>query len=449
MIDTKTEAYLKGYFLVNNKVVENTKIKNLKYTKKDLKEAILLLNELMKDRTEEGKANDSAVYRFMLWNPFSYILKQLGYSKANYSLILIGKSQTNKTGATNIGRLFYNHTDEETTGSTVSVLGSKLEENTFLSVFDECSHLFKLPEALNVMKRLVYEKTARATKDRNDNKKIDEFQALSLAMFLLNERITFKDFITNRYKIIDYTSKSFITNEAIAKFNEKYVPEAPNTILKKLAVIGKAFSEKLIKIIEDPTSRKKLFNIEEVTISILKELESEANINFLPEMLEPTGTSNKYNYEVAIEVVNLLNNEFKLKNHLTANSSYSCYTFTQSAMNNDFDFITYNKNRTEATSEREFIISYSGFVKYVNNHVDETVELEDILNYLGLTEILYSKMKAENYKKGFKSYIRRQYKITVEGSKKPKVIKGFYLTVEELANNLFSFNIDFSESTTN
>ena len=193
---------------------------------------------------------------------------------------------------------------------------------------------------------------------------------------------------------------------------------SPNTILKKLAVIGKAFSEKLIKIIEDPTSRKKLFNIEEVTISILKELESEANVNFLPEMLEPTGTSNKYNYEVAIEVVNLLNNEFKLKNHLTANSSYSGYTFTQSAMNNDFDFITYNKNKTEATSEREFIISYSGFVKYVNNHVEETVELEDILNYLGLTEILYSKMKAENYKKGFKSYIRRQYKITVEGSKK-------------------------------
>lgn len=157
MIDTKTEAYLKGYFLVNNKVVENTKIKNLKYTKEDLKEAILLLNEIMKDRTEEGKANDSAVYRFMLWNPFSYILKQLGYSKANYSLILIGKSQTNKTGATNIGRLFYNHADEETTGSTVSVLGSKLEENTFLSVFDECSHLFILTEALNVMKRLVYE----------------------------------------------------------------------------------------------------------------------------------------------------------------------------------------------------------------------------------------------------------------------------------------------------
>lgn len=210
-------------------------------------------------------------------------------------------------------------------------------------------------------------------------------------MFLLNERITFKDFITNRYKIIDYTSKSFITNEAIAEFNEKYVPEAPNTILKKLAVIGKAFSEKLIKIIEDPTSRKKLFNIEEVTISILKELESEANVNFLPEMLEPTGTSNKYNYEVAIEVVNLLNNEFKLKNHLTANSSYSGYTFIQSAMNNDFDFITYNKNRTNKTQHKEFIINTSKLENHVNYYVEEFVELETILEALNLTNIIKDK----------------------------------------------------------
>lgn len=71
----------------------------------------------MKDRTAEGKANDSAVYRFMLWNPFSYCLKQIGYSKANYSLILIG-AQTNKTGATKVGNLFYNRNEEETTAST-------------------------------------------------------------------------------------------------------------------------------------------------------------------------------------------------------------------------------------------------------------------------------------------------------------------------------------------
>lgn len=444
-IKTKTEAYLEGFFFVNNKVVANTKLNNIKRpTKKELAEAIKLLNEIMKDRTAEGKANDSAVYRFMLWNPFSYCLKQIGYSKANYSLILIGKSQTNKTGATNIGRLFYNHTEEETTGSTVSVLGSKLEENTFLSVFDECSHLFNITEALNVMKRLVYEKTARATKDRNDNKKIDEFQALALAMFILNERIDLKDFITNRYKVIDYTSKSFISEEVIANFNEKYVPEAEDTILKKLALIGKVFSEKLIAIIEDPTERKKLFNIEETTIEILKEISSEAEVNFLPEMYTITEASIKYNYDVANEIRTLLNTEFKKKNKLTANNSYSGFSFTNSIINNDFDFIYYNKGRTTNTAEREFIVNSSGLVKYVNNHVEETVELEFILDVLGLTEILTK--KAEDNNTDYNSFINKQYKIKVEGTDKKKNITGFYLTVEELANNLFSFNIDFSGS---
>lgn len=41
-------------------------------------------------------------------------------------------------------------------------------------------------------------------------------------------------------------------------------------------------------------------------------------------------------------------------------------------------------------------------------------------------------------------YIRKQNKIRVEGSKKPKNIKGFYLSTEELINNLFSFNLDFT-----
>lgn len=444
LIETKTEAYLEGFFMVKNKVVANTKLNNIRRpTPKELAEAIKLLNKIMENRTAEGKANDSAVYRFMLWNPFSYCLKQIGYSKANYSLILIGKSQTNKTGATNIGRLFYNHTEEETTGSTVSVLGSKLEENTFLSVFDECSHLFNITEALNVMKRLVYEKTARATKDRNDNKKIDEFQALALAMFILNERIDLKDFITNRYKVIDYTSKSFITDKTIAEFNEKYVPEAEDTILKKLALIGKVFSEKLIAIIEDPTKRKKLFNIEETTIEILKEISSEAEVDFLPEMYTITEASIKYNYDVANEIRTLLNTEFKKKNKLTANNSYSGFSFTNSIINNDFDFIYYNKGRTTNTAEREFIVNSSGLVKYVNNHVEETVELEFILDVLGLTEILTKKAEANNT--DYNSFINKQYKIKVEGTDKKKNITGFYLNVEELANNLFSFNIDFSE----
>ena len=343
-IETKTEAYLEGFFIINNKIVSNTKLKNLKKpTTEEVAEAIRLLNEIISTRSDEGKANDSTVYRFMLWNPFSYCLKQLGYGKAIYSLILTGKSQGNKSGATSIGRLFYLHTGEETAGSTVSVLGSKLEENSFVSAFDECSHLFTLKEALNVMKRAIYEKTARATKDRNDNKKIDEFQAIGLPMFLLNEPQEFKDYIINRYKITNYTSNSVISNKEKEKFNEKYLPEAPDTILNTLSVIGKVFSTKLIEIIEDPDERKRLFNIEELTIELLKEISSEAGEEFLPEMYEIEKSSNIYNYDVNKEIRNILNTEFKNKNRLTGKRYYNSSNFTNSAINNNFDFIYYTE----------------------------------------------------------------------------------------------------------
>lgn len=168
----------------------------------------------MKDRTAEGKANDSAVYRFMLWNPFSYCLKQIGYSKANYSLILIGASQTNKTGATKVGNLFYNRNEEETTAST------------------------------------------------------------------------------------------------------------------------------------------------------------------------------KYNYDAIAEIPKILNTEFKQKNRLTANSSYSGFSFTNSVINNDFDFITYNKNRTAKTQHKEFIINTSKLADYVNYYVEEYVEFIYPLNFKARTVLL-------------------------------------------------------------
>ena len=446
-IKTKTESYLEGYFYINNKVVANTKLNNIKRpTAKELAEAITLLNDIMKDRTEEGKANDSTVYRFMLWNPFSYIFKQIGYSKANYSLILIGASQTNKTGATEIGNLFYNRKSEETTGSSISVVGSKLGLSSFCSIFDECSHLFNMPEALNVMKRAIYKESVRAVKDRNDNNKIDEFIALNLPVFLLNpEGIKFKDYIVNRYKIVNYSLESFITEEATKKFNEKYLPEAEDTILKKLALIGKVFSEKLIAIIEDPTERKKLFNIEELTIEILKEIQEEAGVKFNAAMLKETEASTKYNYDVMAEIPKILNNEFKQKNRLTANSSYSGFSFTNSVINNDFDFITYNKNRTNKTQHKEFIINTSKLENHINYYVEEFVELETILEALGLTDIIKDK---PDYKEPYSDYIKKQHKIRIKepsGKTKEKSISGIYLTTEELANNLFNFDIDFSK----
>ena len=401
-VEVKKEAYLEGFFIINGKVVENTKLQYLKpYTAEDVAEAITLLNEIMIDRTEEGKANDSTIYRFMLWNPYSYCLKQLGLKTGIYSLILIGKTKGNKTGAYNIGNLFYLNTEEENSGSTISVLGSMLGLNSFSKAFDECFNLINQPEAPDVMKKATQDKVTRITKNKADNNEMDKFNAFGLPVFLLNERYEFRDFIQERYKIRNYSSKSYISKTKREEFNEKYLPEdREETILRKVAIIGNEFKKHIIPMLE--SKDKSLLNPEKVTINILKKIAEETSqaigkpIDFLPEMYTITEDSTNYNYEVGTAIRKLFNNEFKKKNHITATNVPSGSTFVNSISNNDFDFITYNKNRTKNTADRHFIINASKLVKYTNNHrsVEETVELEDILEYLNLDVILKERAEA-------------------------------------------------------
>ncbi|MCQ2737864.1 MAG: hypothetical protein MJ224_04595 [archaeon] len=440
-VKVKKEAYLKGFWMVDNKVISNTEIKDLKYNKEDLKKAIKLLNEVIKSRSKEGKRNDCTVYRFMLYSPFSYCLKQLGYGDSNYSLILTGASQTNKSGSIKIANHFYNHTEVETACSTVSVLGSKLEENSFPAILDECDHLFKLDEANNVIKRAIYELTVRATKDRNDNKKIDNFQALGLPVFLLNEPQKFKDYITNRYKVIHYSNKSIITDLNKKQFNMKYKPKSQYTPLKIFNVIGKAFSEKMIKILEDSEQHNKLFDIENTIISILQEIGGEAGIDFIKEMYEATIASTQYNYDVKEAIKEVLNNEFKNKNRLPANYQYDSNTFIKSITKNDFPFIYYNRDRTIKTEDRHYIIDTYKLVNYINDKINEYVEIDTILESLGLTEILQQRANENN--KSYSEYIKSQINFTYKN--KNKNVRGFYLITDEVINNLFSMDLDLTK----
>lgn len=455
-IEVRVEAYLEGFYIVNGKVVENTKLKNLKpYTSEDVAEAINLLNEIMKDRTAEGKANDSTVYRFSLWNPFSYCLKQIGFVIGIYSLILIGKTKGNKTGAIKIGKLFYLNTEESNSGSTVSVLGSKLEENSFSKPFDESYHLLNQPEIFDVMKKATQELITRITKDRNDNKKNDEFNAIGLPSFLLNERMEFPDYIRERYKITDYTNKSYVSKKDRVKFNKKYLPDdTENTVLRKLAIIGNEFKKKIIPLIEGKD--KRLLKPEELTIEILRDIAKETSIatgkpiDFLSEMYTITEPSKKYDYDVAEAIRNFLNKEFKKHNKIGGQRVYYSSHMVSSIKNNDFPSITYDKD-----NER-FIFNASKFEKYINNHIEETtVELEEILDYLDLTETLNDryeeyKKKAESDKrmknkiKTFEEYIRKKQYLV-----KGKNISGFYLTTMEVMNNVFGLDYESSDEDDN
>ena len=455
-IETNEEAYLEGFFLNNGKITENTNIKHIKKDYNELAEAITLFNEIMQDRTPEGKANDCSVYRFMLWNPFSYVFKQLGIAEAsNYGLILTGKSQANKSGSIRIGERFYNRLNEEKdVGDTVSVLGSRLGESTFSSIFEECYDLLKQSEAMNVSKRSMYQTYVRATKNRADNSIIEYFPCLNIPTYLLNEgqQLEFKDYITNRFKIIDYTSKSVIETEDKKKFIKKYLPKVEDSPLNKLSMIGRFFSDKLIAIIE-AKDISRLTNIEKTTIEILKEMAEETSaatgkeISFLPEMYTITEASTNYDYDVKRAVTNLFNEEFKKKNRIAANNKVNSGMFVESIANNDFDFITYNRHTSKRTAKHEFIVNASGITKYVNKNIEELLELETILDYLGLTEVLKEKQKEEGNTKPFERYIRTQHNIKVGSGKtaKQKNITGFHLTTDELMLYLFNFNVEFSD----
>lgn len=232
------------------------------------------------------------------------------------------------------------------------------------------------------------------------------------------------------------------------KFDETYIPaDTEGTVLRKLALIGNEYKKKIIPLIE--SKDKRLFNPEKLTIDLLHEIADDTSkaigekVEFLPEMYEITEDSSNYDYDISKEVIKLLNTEFKKKNKVI-NNEYTPRHFIESVKNNDFDFITYNRYFKKG-SDKHFLINFARLTKFVNNNVEETVEIDSILDYLGLTDILKEKMGKEDYNESYEKYITKQNKIKVEGSKNPKNIRGFYLSINELINNLFSFNLDFTK----
>ena len=97
-VKTETQVFKIGFFIKEGKVIENTLISNLKTSEEDIEKAILMINDIIKDRGE-AIDNDCTLLRFMLWSPFSWCIKEIGKSKGLYALILTGSPKTNKTGS--------------------------------------------------------------------------------------------------------------------------------------------------------------------------------------------------------------------------------------------------------------------------------------------------------------------------------------------------------------
>ena len=279
-ITAETDLLKDGFFMdmETGKVLSNNVFENLESTPNDVAEAIKLFNEIIRDR---GTAipNDCTLFRFMLWSPFAYCLKQMGFTDGLYSMVLWGVTDTNKTGSSVMFSNLY--TDKATTlqkANTQSAIGTRLGENTFPLILDEAKDNLINPNDEEFNKNIVTDEMGRAVKDRTNNNLMVEFPALRLTVRTLNQNIDYKDEFLKRHKVLYYDNTMQVKEAEKEEFNKRFKPNAPNTPLKQLKHLGRAFADKFIPYLESQSD--KLYNLEDLTIEILKEIQRECNTEF-------------------------------------------------------------------------------------------------------------------------------------------------------------------------
>lgn len=379
-IDKETKVFKEGFFIKNDKVIENTPITHMEPTNDDIAEAIELINEIMKDRGS-AIANDATVFRFMLWAPFSWCLKEIGINKGIYGLILVGAPKTGKTGSClNFSWLYSTPSEREKSVSTTSVFGSRLEDSTLPAIIDEAYSLISRADMEDPMKRCIFQKDTRATKDKNNNKITDEFLALGLPILILNEYYDVKDFIKRRYHINNYTSDMEISDEDMKEFEKEYAPESDNSPLIALRALGRAFADKFIPYLEDKSD--KLFDLENLTVNILEEISDEVGVDFIDEIYEIQATSDNYDEDIATKIKDGLNKLFR-KNHQMINwgSHYEYEDFNACADNKEIYWL-YRRQ-----SNDNFVVNKARFEKQVSEIVGKNMTANDIFSELDITPL--------------------------------------------------------------
>ena len=374
-IKTETRVFKEGFFIKDGKVIENTLITNTKPTNDDIAKAIRLVNNIIKDRNS-AIANDCTLFRFMLWSPFNWCLKEIGKTLGSYGLILTGAPKTNKTGSClNFSWLYSTPQDREKAVSTTSVFGSRLEESTLPAIIDEAYTLISREDMQDPMKRCIYNKHSRSTKDKSNTQLTIDYLALGLPIYTMNEYEEFKNFITRRYHINYYPSSMVVSDEDAKEFENRYAPEYDDSPLKELRYLGRAFADKFIPYIESQS--EELFDLEALTIKILKEIAEEVGEEFNASVYGVQDSADNFDQDKCSAIRDGLNNLFR-RNHYNPSLNYTGRDFINCANNGEINWLYY-KNKQE-----KFVINKKGFEKEVSQIVGENMDYKSILTELNI-----------------------------------------------------------------
>lgn len=382
IIKSEIDLFKQGFFYDDNagKVLQNNSF-DFDSDSEDIKKSIRLFNEVIQNR---GTAipNDCSVFRFMLWSPFSYAIKQIGFIDDLYGIVLPGTSNTNKTGSVRIfSHLYAKSQLVEGKADTLSSFTRVLTRNTFPVLNDEALTLLDFEkqnnrEAEEVLKRCITDLNSRGVSDITNADDVKEYHALRMPIFTLNnDSIKYKDEFLKRYRVLSYDESMKIDKADAIEFNKKYSPQSPRSPLKQLKHLGKAFAEKFIPYIENHSNE--LYNLEKLTIKILKEISTECGEPFNTDIYEIQEYNESASIEQDAQLRNGLNEIF-IKKHKTHNGTFAG-DFIRCALDNEINWLDYQKRN------KIFLIKPTPFKDDCNRILNGGLSIKSIFELLGIT----------------------------------------------------------------
>lgn len=396
IITANEDLFMQGFFYDENQdtILHNNEFNDIQSSREDIQGAIKLCNELISNRGT-AKPHDATVFRCMLWSPYGYALKQLGFNKSLYGLVLWGVRDTNKTGSCENYSYLYNKPNViRKDADTPSAFGSRLGENTYTLLVDEAWNLLSNKDNEETLKKAITNLTVRAVKNKYDNDKVDEYPGLRIPIYTMNDNtpVIEKEEFKKRHKVLYYDKSMKLPKKQIKEFIKKYKPESPDSPLNQLKHLGKVFASKFEVYLADKSN--KLHDLEELTVDILKEIAEEYDTPFdtAYTTIQEFDTDEE---DLGSKIRDGLNKLF-FKNHKTL-YGYDGITnadFEFSARYGEFTWLDY-----QPTNER-YVIHVKEFEKEINNITREYIQIEDIFDALDIT------LNLDENKQGFKTYTK-------------------------------------------
>jgi hypothetical protein len=231
--EVKTEIESPGFYIVDNKLqVVGVELKEP--NPEELKEALLLLNELTTKWFNHMLDRFATVIKWGAIAPFIYAYKQKG--KWVKWLYLYGSSKTGKTTLAEIATIYLWGLDpgkHHKTGANIDTparLGHVLSQSTFPVVIREPKGALDKDEIVEIIKASVEGLMARGKFHRGT---YTDIPALAPLVFTSNKYIPRDDALLRRLKVLHFTYGERVPEDRAREFESKVKPE-----LKKLKAIG-------------------------------------------------------------------------------------------------------------------------------------------------------------------------------------------------------------------